>query len=576
VVAAILVFALASLLVRWLLTERVPFVMDELVDTQLGVQVGRGLRLYLDYPHERLPLLTALIGFLSDQRDGSFQIVLDVRKLMWAGSVLVIAGTFLVARQVIGSRLAPLALLLVTGFSTFLDRGIRVRADLVSTTLALPALILVCAPRLTGPGMFAAGLSLGLAFLTTQKAVYFVAAFAVALTGRHLLLGGLRRETALALLRHGALSASGFFLPLAFVVGWAHRTGRLEAMIDQCFFFAAYVGLSADTYRSTWIHLGQSAWLNPVFWLLALAGIALLLGLGWRRRNQSRPDGPEPLDLDPGPAVALGLWSVTLLGLILQHATKYPYVFINLTPCLGACGSVALARLLCGAPRAAFLRRRPGRVALRAVLGIALVAMPLFFHWKRFDDELLSIQKAVMDRVERITSPADHVFDGVGMAVTRPKATPYSMTKRWQQERDAGAPYRVIPWLLRNRPLVAIVSFRFDRLLPDERAFVDRHFVHDWAAVHVVGARAVHPGGPPTSHVLDLLATADYCLRAPDLSGLRLDGRPPRALERLTAGEHSLVVQGPPREIVFMLAAACAVPPPPPLDVEKLYPSYRD
>ena len=74
-----------------------------------------------------------------------------------------------------GSYTAVLALLLLCGFTTFLDRSIRLRADLVSTLFSLPGHWAVVYPSLHPLFLGIAGFFLGLSVLTTQKALYFVA-----------------------------------------------------------------------------------------------------------------------------------------------------------------------------------------------------------------------------------------------------------------------------------------------------------------------------------------------------------------------------------------------------------------
>jgi len=577
VLALITILCVLSLEVRWYLCRQLPFIMDELVDTQLAIQVSRGAVMYLDRPYERMPLMTLILARLHDPADGSFDSVLAARTFFWVVMLWISLGTAWVGRRFGGWTSALVASGLLLGFSSFLERAVRVRADALSTAAALPALIVLTASRLRLPALFAAGLGLGLAWITTQKAVYFVGAFAFALLARHFREEGWRRTR--LLVGRIATAVAGFALPCTGIVLWASNRGALRPFLEQTLQQGAYVGLSASTYSFTWGFVRQTLERNPGFWLLGLMGAVWLLVVSLRRRPQSVDSSADPVaeareltEGGVGPAVALGTWTVIMVVAILQHTTKFPYVFLNLSPALAACGAVAVHRLLpavwgTGIPR--------WRTALAMTAGTGLlVVLPVAHHVRALGHELIWRQKLLMDRIDALTEPEDAVFDGIGIAVTRRKATPYSMTARWHQERRRGADYPVIEHLRRSRPKIAVRNYRLRSLAAHEKEFIGSHFVHDWANLGVVGAVAVHAGPEPTETEIDLLASARYVVEADDLERISVDDRPVQPVVDLEAGTHRVRIEGPARRVVFRFAPSVEIPPPTPLPPFPLFPSY--
>jgi len=181
-----------------------------------------------------------------------------------------------------------------------------------------------------------------------------------------------------------------------------------------------------------------------------------------------------------------------------------------------------------------------------------------------------------MNRVDSITSQEDAVFDGIGIAVTRKKATPYSMTKRWSDERKAGANYNIIKSLKKTQPKVLIWNYRMKHLRKDERVFIDSHFVLDWANVYVVGTTIFHDGPNPTKKTINLLSSSEYAILATDRQKIRIDGNIPGPVEFLTAGDHEVVIDGEGQKLQLKYFPAVKILPPPPQKRFNLFPLYSD
>lgn len=133
-------------------------------------------------------------------------------------------------------------------------------------------------------------------------------------------------------------------------------------------------------------------------------------------------------------------------------------------------------------------------MAIVVVVGIAYLSANRHLFLLK-NTENTEIQKSIIGRVESITTADDAVLDGVGMLVTRRKATPYSMTRRWDMNRQAGRYRDVLDWIAKTEPKVFINNYRSIRLSSAEREYISDNFLHDWANIWVAGKRISLPAG---------------------------------------------------------------------------------
>jgi lipoprotein signal peptidase len=549
--------------------------MDELVDIQIAHQLSEGSDLYKDYKWIRTPLLNYAIALTVGTGRNSFETAVSARKLMWIATVIIFVLTYLIARQVHHKTIALLAFILLCSFTTFLDRSIRVRADVLSTLLSMPALWIVVCPTFPPTLMLLAGFFLGLAVLATQKAIYFVLAFGVALIGREFSLHGFSRQSLTNLTQKILLSFSGFLVPIVLFVIWLHQTNQLAPFIDNGFFHAVEAGLANQTYKeSTKIFLKLTLLRNLALWYLGLFGIVLHFKLGIRNQKKNQ--------IEPGKMngyssyIALSLWMMTLLILIVQHNAKFPYVFINIAPSIAICASLPLYHILLFLfkEQKGFLYYR--NLILTMVILLCIFIPPAYRHFTNLrNDPLMAVQQAIMNRVDSITQKNDAVFDGIGIAVTRKKATPYSITARWYNERRSGNDYNIVNKLKETMPKVMIWNYRMRRLTKEEKEFVLDNFISDWANVFIVGKKIRHEGPGRTKKTVNLLSSAEYVVFAEYRHKIRIDGHIPDSVIFLSAGDHEVIVDGQNQDIRLIYLPAVKKP----LAPEKpfsLFPSYED
>lgn len=567
-------FFLASQIIRYKIIERKAFVMDELVDTQIGVSVSKGYKLYSnieDGPYLiRTPLLTYIIGLAVDPLQGSYKTAIVVRKMMWAFSLLVFLFTYLAARRFKGKFQGILSIMLLCCFTTFLERSFRIRADLLSTLFSMPALVVLCGTFITLPQLTIAGFFLGLAFLTTQKAIYFILSFYAALVLSRVYISGINIHCFKKMITECFSVFFGLVLPMLFFLFFNIEV--VDNFLEQCFTHAVHAGLIENIYSYTWKYLVQSFQRDPLFWLLGLAGITVILFESMKSKKHVlflSGDGIYSGRRD----VAVGIWSLSLLSLLFAHKIKFPYLFINLAPTLSVSGSLILAFFLKSSPLGEINKRWRFKFYGFGIL-IIILFFSIHWHYKSLQkSEILKHQQAIMDRVDQITKIDDSVFDGVGIAVTRKKATPYSITARWYNERNAGAEFNIVDTIKRTQPKALIKNYRFKRLQSDEIDFINNYFVHDWSNIFVVGKKIKHNGKGETKIVVNILASTDYTVFSSFKENILIDGSIPEPVVFLSSGDHKIVIKGHAQVLLLKYFAAANMP----LAFQnplKLFPSY--
>ena len=557
------------------MTESLPFIMDEFVDTQIACQLERGSNLYQDYKWIRTPLMNYLVAETVGDGINSFYTAVSARKLMWLFTIIIFILTFFISRQITNNYVAIWAITLLASYTTFLDRSIRVRADLVSTLLSLPALWVLVSPTLSLFYIGLAGFFLGVSFLATQKAIYFVIAFGISLIGRELVRFGFTKKYIIEISKKTLISAFSFFIPIVIFFFWLYLTDQFHQFIDNGLFHAAQAGLANDTYKeATKIYFRQTLFRNPAVWYLGISGLIMFFLQGIKRHKQQQIETTSINDR--ASYVALSLWMMTLLILILNHKVKFPYVFLNISPSIAICAAYPLYISL------SFLQKKQNKIfyysnLLFLVLTLYYIFIPSLYrhHYNLKKSSLLKGQRAIMNRVDSITKIDDYVFDGIGMAVTRKKATPFSLTARWFNERKAGADYDIIGFLMNTEPKVIIMNYRIKRLQNEEKNFIEDHFIWDWANIFVVGKKINHTGPGETKIIVNLLASTEYAVLSKLRENILIDGNIPDPKIFLSAGEHEIIIKETSQTFILKYFPAASKPLPPQKPFVS-FPSYRD
>lgn len=375
-----------------------PFVMDEMAQ-------GHSYRLFsLGVYQEYDPIKTvipqfffAVAGWLNSSAVGVLLGLRGIAGLVAAGMV---ALTATCAYQLHRSRRAALyAVTVLLCFSTFMERAVRARNDHFAVLFGLAALSVLLKSGEKSPARtLFAGAFAGLAFLSTQKAVYWVLALGLAVILSAAKTEGLRRMAKLCI--GFGLGFSAVTLIYAFIF-------RPDAPLDvlEMIFLSPFVRktqlLTADLYPGLRVDFLLQTWLrNPIWYFLCGLGMWLVV--------RKRP-------LDDGRVVALSVTSCMFV-FIHTHPQPWPYVFIHCLPLLSLWASAALRVIEEGwasTSRWASL----GQVAL--FLGFLIAALQSLWLSSVFASQSNSNQLAVVQQAESLLGQSDRYFDGIGMVPSR-------------------------------------------------------------------------------------------------------------------------------------------------------------
>jgi len=217
--------------------------------------------------------------------------------------------------RAIGESKAPSALivLILLSFSNFIERIFETRGDPLSVFFAAAALLIAIRGREGAKWVFAAGVLSGLAFLSTQKAVYFNFALGVALVGD----AALDRRFAQGIAR-GAWLLLGWVVPI--VVYCLLLGGRDAAAVAHALFFGPAAVMSpqiAADYGGLEQFVVQTLVRNALLYLFCFAGMVLAL------LRLTRLGGAERVAL---------IFSAIVTALVFVHNQPWPYVFIMALP----------------------------------------------------------------------------------------------------------------------------------------------------------------------------------------------------------------------------------------------------
>lgn len=327
--------------------------------------------------------------------DDSIQFMELVRLTMLVPAAATIVSFWLVCRQLGYCKAAALfALAILLTFTNFLVRVIEARGDNFALFFMMAALLVVCRMKFSRLSTSAlVGALMGLAFLSTQKAVYGAIATAVAMAVALLTSVGVRRFITAGLACFGSFGVTVIIYSLAF--GGAS--------------FLRVAGTSitgpADMYRRSLeiyphlrsVYLGQTWEQNWLVYLISAIGLAAAL-TRWRT-----------LSVEARFAV---VFCLTVAVLYLAHNQPWPYALIPAATFLPIWAAETYRRLTV----------RGGAVGWIASLALLAGAAVLLGRDVAILDRDNAEQKAVVAKAESLLGPSDRYQDGIGMLAKRQMA----------------------------------------------------------------------------------------------------------------------------------------------------------
>jgi hypothetical protein len=411
------------------------YVMDELALLQWSGQVDVS-ELYKSIDPIKTVLTLPLFRVLFRLFDSSLEIVEAAR---WTGLLCAVVSLTLIgllARRASASPfVAAIAVFTATSFSNFFEQSFRVRTDTVALPFALAScLALTGARRFLSP--LAGGLLVGAAFLCTQKAVYFVLAFGVALVASRATTAGPRRA-----IEDGAVYGAAAALAVGAYALWFGGASWAN-VVSMVFEGPRYIIDGTDAFSGLRGYVWQTLERNTANYLLCMSGLVYTL-VRWRRLGAAER------------FVALATLGVTVF--LFVHSQPWPYVFVWPQAML----AVFVSPLLDGV--SSRIRVRPG---LWVAASVALLSTSLVRNVRYLGHDSRA-QLAAIAEAEANLGRNERYFDGIGMVVSRAVAGRYPdwwwdtpTLARLRSDLSRGDD-RVLREIEGDRPKLYILNYRF-------------------------------------------------------------------------------------------------------------------
>jgi hypothetical protein len=429
--------------------------------------------------------------------------------LLACGTLAIISGC---ARAIGNDRLRALGIILVLlCFSNFIERIFETRGDPLAVFFAAASLLVVLRGDPDKPRVsLAAGILTGLAFLATQKSLYFNVALGLALVGDALLA---RRYRA-------AFSRSAWLL-----LGWA------LTIAAYCFVFGGNAPLpvlrnlllgpvavathGADAYVNLRQYVVQTLTRNALLYAFCFGGMVLAL------LRITKLDGRKRIAL---------IFSIAITAFVFAHDQPWPYVFIMAIPFM------ALWAL---EPLDALAGKRAYATAAWAVLTIAvLTSFARNIQALRIDNQA---QLALVARAEVLLGPREVYFDGVGMLPNRAEPSTLWLDRHailvTLSEGKTSEAYRIFA---DSPPKLILWSYRMDAIMPLVAPLIRDSYVQVAPNIRMTGARLRLD--VPTNFVVPIAGRYTlYDESGQPLGGeLEVDGRPAGSLLGLPRGPETI------------------------------------
>jgi hypothetical protein len=439
--------------------------------------------------------------------------ILAARALTTVLAIMLVGVVYASSRAAGHSRLAALCVLAVLlCFSNFIERSFRLQSEPQAILLAATALWIVVRGPVDSLRVIAiAGVLSGLAFVTTQKSVYFNAAL-----GAGLVLDALAQRSVSDAIRRSLLLVGGWAAAvLAYVIafgGW-----DAPALLRWTFVGPLEVATTAQTYYENLRYfVQQTVQRNVLVYVACFVGLISELG---RFRA-----------LSPGARIHVVFTSVMCL-LVFTHNQPWPYVFNMALPFL-AFYAVPF-----------FLTR--GTTPIRRTLILIMFATALTLSFGRNINYLghdNRQQLAVVRAAEAEVPVGRSYFDGTGMLPNR-AMVPYVWLDQMgvRKALEAGDSSPILQGLRRTPPAVIIDSYRTENLAAVLQPLLGNSYVQVGRNLRVPGIR-LDPGEPQVFSVLNGEVFVGRNDQGNLVDRIVIDGQTRMLPTRIEAGEHSLQI----------------------------------
>ena len=340
---------------------------------------------------------------------------------------------------------ALLVVVVLLSYSNFIERIFRTRAEPLAVFFAVGSLLVLASGKLAARKIIFAGVLTGLAFVTTQKSIYFN----VALGGALVIDGLIRRELVDAIWRGGLLFC-GWLIPVAAYVSAFGGFDPLPVLKNLLF------GPAALVYDVPQFYNGMEKFLIETFLRNALLYLICVFGLISAACDISKLESNKRVTL---------IFSMVTCILVFSHNQPWPYLFVMALPFLSIWVIYALRS------SSPFVRKI---LTVAIIIAVASSFIRNFHYLRDFGN---SHQLAVVQSAEKLTGANDRYFDGVGMLPNRsePSTLWLDVPLVWRsiQEQKQSELYEIFS---RTPPKTIIWSYRMEAVAPVIQEVLDASY----------------------------------------------------------------------------------------------------
>ncbi len=362
--------------------------------------------------------------------------MLLVGRLMTAGIALALCWCIYQCARALGYErvAAVLAVALLLCFSNFIERGFRLRSEPLATLFAALAILVVIRYETNrAKTLLLAGLLSGLAFVTTQKSVYFNFAL-----GAALVVDALCMRSVTHAFKRGSLLCLGWVIAIA-TYGATLGGQAMPQVLELLFLGPAELALNGGSYyEGLASYVRQTLFRNVLLYGLVAFGVLL---------------AAKEFFVGSSAARIFFVFTALITALVFFHNQTWPYVFIMALPFLAIYGAGAVVYLTRHAQKRPMLV--PGLLMIIAVLSTVRNVQYLS-HDNRH-------QIALIQQAEGQIAIDETYFDGIGMIPSR-RMEPrlWLDAQAVLQIRKEGQDSAVYQALLRSEPDLVISTYRTD------------------------------------------------------------------------------------------------------------------
>ena len=395
----------------------------------------------------------------------------DATSILLAGRIqtavlgcAIVAMVYACARALGEDRVRALVVVLILlCFSNFMERVFRTIAEPPAVFVALAALLVILrAHALSARKVMVAGVLSGLAFLATQKSVYFNVALGLGLVAD----AALMRRYATGIVR-GAWLVMGWTVPIiayCFIFGGSDPVPIAKSLV---FGPVEVATLGGDEYGGLRRFVLQTLMRNAVLYAFCFSGMVLSL-MHIRKLDERR-------------RIAL-IFSVVITVLVFTHDQPWPYVFIMALPFMSLWSLILFDRI---AGHARYLRL--AWLGLMTAIAISYVNNVAYL---RIDN---AAQLELVARAESLLAPYEQYFDGIGMLPNRSEPATLWLDRHYVlttlRDGENSEAYNV---LSKSPPKMILWSYRMMHILPVIAPLIRNSYVSVAPNLRIAGSR-LHP-----------------------------------------------------------------------------------